>query len=245
MRRNRFWMWLSLVGVFGGSAVVSQQGISSSGRLQEASMPATSEAAADAEASQTAIPLPAQTPTSAQTFITLHSFDYTDGANPFGALVQATDGDFYGTPYYGGTNGYGTIFKISPSGTLTTLYSFCSQSFCSDGRFPGASSIQATVGNLYGTTEFGGASGDNGTVFKITPSGMPTTLHSFTNEDNGRRRSERSGNRLQNHLRRYVRNASQLLLANQLRGRPKPLGGSKCGGGWSLYGTTESGGADT
>jgi uncharacterized repeat protein (TIGR03803 family) len=157
MRRNRFWMWLSLVGVFGGSAVVSQQGISSSGRLQEASMPATSEAAADAEASQTAIPLPAQTPTSAQTFITLHSFDYTDGANPFGALVQATDGDFYGTPYYGGTNGYGTIFKISPSGTLTTLYSFCSQSGCTDGEYTWAGLVQGRDGNFYGTTQSCGA----------------------------------------------------------------------------------------
>ena len=58
----------------------------------------------------------------------------TDGANPFAALVQATDGNFYGTTYCGGANGSdGTVFKITPSGTLTTLYSFCSQSGCTDG----------------------------------------------------------------------------------------------------------------
>ena len=70
---------------------------------------------------------------SAQTFKTLHRFDGTDGANPHGALVQATGGNLYGTTYNGGANttgcfgfGCGTVFKITPSGTLTTLYSFCS-----------------------------------------------------------------------------------------------------------------------
>ena len=62
----------------------------------------------------------------------------------------------------------GTVFKITPGGTLTTLYSFCSQSGCTDGYYSLAGLIQATDGNFYGTTSGGGANGD-GTVFKITP----------------------------------------------------------------------------
>ena len=69
----------------------------------------------------------------AQTFTTLYRFDYTDGADPEAALVQATDGDFYGTTAYGGAKGDGTVFKVTSSGTLTTLYSLCSQSGCIDG----------------------------------------------------------------------------------------------------------------
>ena len=124
----------------------------------------------------------------AQTLTTLHSFDYTDGAFPgnYGAgLVQATDGNFYGTTNTGGANLFGTIFKITPSGTLTTLYSFCAQSRprarCTDGANPIAGLVQATDGNFYGTTPYGGAEGleGDGTVFKITPGGMLTTLHSF------------------------------------------------------------------
>ena len=57
----------------------------------------------------------------AQTFTTLHSFDGTYGANPYAGLVQATNGDGYGTTPNGGANGYGTVFKITPSGTLTVL----------------------------------------------------------------------------------------------------------------------------
>src|ERR1035441_1045842 len=68
----------------------------------------------------TAIALPAQTPT------TLFSFDGTDGAVPQAGLVQAANGDLYGTTVAGGANGYGTVFKITPGGTLTTLHSFCS-----------------------------------------------------------------------------------------------------------------------
>ncbi len=81
-----------------------------------------------------------------------------------------------------GANGVGTVFKITPSGTLTTLYSFCPQSGCTDGAEPNAALVQATDGNFYGTTFEGGANGV-GTVFKITPSGTLTTLHSFDNMD--------------------------------------------------------------
>jgi uncharacterized repeat protein (TIGR03803 family) len=120
---------------------------------------------------------------STQTFTTLVSFNKTNGANP-GGLVQASDGNFYGTTPEGGANttscygnGCGTVFKITPGGTLTTLYSFCSKSGCTDGANPGGL-IQATNGNFYGTTAGGGAHGA-GTVFEITAGGKLTTLHSF------------------------------------------------------------------
>jgi uncharacterized repeat protein (TIGR03803 family) len=122
------------------------------------------------------------------TLTTLHSFNGTDG-NGAAALVQATDGNFYGTadgPMPDGRDA-GTIFKMTPTGRLTTLYSFCSQSGCTDGRNPGVL-VQATDGNFYGVTSGGGAKSCNifggvdygcGTVFKITPSGTLTTLYSF------------------------------------------------------------------
>jgi uncharacterized repeat protein (TIGR03803 family) len=113
---------------------------------------------------------------------TLHSFDNNDGANPSAGLVQARDGNLYGTTEYGGANNGGTVFKITPEGRLTTLYSFCSHSDCSDGYLPLAVLVQARDGNFYGTTLIGGASGD-GTVFKITPRGALTTLHSFDYSD--------------------------------------------------------------
>jgi uncharacterized repeat protein (TIGR03803 family) len=117
---------------------------------------------------------------------TLHSFcsesGCADGQHPSEGLVQATDGNFYGTTYSGGAYGFGTVFTISPSGTLATLHSFCSGSGCTDGQYPSAGLVQAIGGNLYGTTYDGGASGE-GTVFKITPSGDLTTLHSFDSTD--------------------------------------------------------------
>jgi uncharacterized repeat protein (TIGR03803 family) len=106
---------------------------------------------------------------SAQTFTTLLSFDGTDGANSTAGLIKATDGNFYGTTSEGGANSDGSIFRITPSGALTTLYSFCSKSACADGANPLGGLIQATDGNLYGTTE-------SGTVFKITLSGTLTTI---------------------------------------------------------------------
>jgi uncharacterized repeat protein (TIGR03803 family) len=69
----------------------------------------------------------------AQTFTSLFAFSGRNGANPYGGLVQGTDGNFDGTTAFGGS---GTVFKITPSGTLTTLYSFCSQTNCTDGGTP-------------------------------------------------------------------------------------------------------------
>jgi uncharacterized repeat protein (TIGR03803 family) len=130
----------------------------------------------------------------AQTLTTLYNFcsqpNCADGAAvDFAALAQATDGNFYGTTYAGGANDGGTVFKITPAGTFTTLYSFCSQTNCTDGYRPKAGLVQATDGNFYGTTSHGGVKCSDrsgcGTVFKITPSGTLTTLHSFTGSVDG------------------------------------------------------------
>ncbi len=118
----------------------------------------------------------------AQTLTTLHSFDGTDGTGTVAVLVQGTDGNLYGTTSAAGANGYGTVFKITPSGTLTTLYSFCSKAGCTDGGNPKGVLVQASNGPFYGTTFTGGAFG-YGTLFKITPSGTLTTLHSFDGTD--------------------------------------------------------------
>jgi uncharacterized protein (TIGR03437 family) len=79
-------------------------------------------------------------------------------------LVQGTDGNFYGTASTGGANGYGTIFRITPGGTFTTIYSFDG----TDGKYPQTALVQGTDGNFYGTTSNGGAS-LNGTVFRLQP----------------------------------------------------------------------------
>jgi uncharacterized repeat protein (TIGR03803 family) len=105
-----------------------------------------------------------------------------DGASPMGGLILATDGSFYGTTFLGGANNQGTVFKVTPSGQLTTLYSFCAQTKCSDGSNPTAGVIQVTDGNFYGTSSAGVIDGRDqgyGTVFKITGQGALTTLHSF------------------------------------------------------------------
>jgi uncharacterized repeat protein (TIGR03803 family) len=87
--------------------------------------------------------------------------------------VLATDGNLYGTTNIGGANGHGTVYQITQAGTLTTLYSFCSQANCSDGADPEAGLLQATDGNFYGTTYHGGNPTDCGgfscgTVFSLS-----------------------------------------------------------------------------
>jgi uncharacterized repeat protein (TIGR03803 family) len=107
-----------------------------------------------------------------------------DGAGAQGSLVQASDGNFYGAAAGGGANGWGTVFRVTPKGVLTTLYNFCSQNNCADGAEPRAGLILGTDGNLYGTTSLGGAYYNaylqtGGTIFKITRAGVLTTLYSF------------------------------------------------------------------
>ena len=114
------------------------------------------------------------TPAGAETV--LYSFaGGADGEEPYGSLVQGTDGNFYGLTYSGGTHGDGTVFKITPAGAETVLYSFGSGA---DGEEPYGSLVQGTDGNFYGMTESGGTQSE-GTVFKITPAGVETVLWSF------------------------------------------------------------------
>lgn len=119
------------------------------------------------------------------TLTTMYDFcqqaNCTDGAVPYSGLIQGVDGNFYGTAS-GGTYGAGLVFKLTPEGNLTGLYSFCAQTNCTDGQNPGGL-IQATNGNLYGTTSGGGAH-DRGTVFELTLQGSPTTLYSFCGQNN-------------------------------------------------------------
>ena len=123
----------------------------------------------------------------AQTYTLLLSFDDTHGAFPTSSLVQGVDGSLYGATVQGGTNSGGTVFRVTPSGNLTTLYSFCAQPYCVDGSYPYGGVIQGSDGNFYGTTYYGGGnSGANrgGTVFRVTPSGNLTTLYSFCAQPN-------------------------------------------------------------
>ncbi len=116
----------------------------------------------------------------AQSFTTLSDFDGTDGISPEAAFVQGANGYLYGTTYSGGEHSAGTVFKMTSSGTVTTLYSFTGAgSGVGDGSGPYAAPILATNGNFYGTTPYAGASDFYGTVYEITPAGKLTTLYSF------------------------------------------------------------------
>jgi uncharacterized repeat protein (TIGR03803 family) len=119
---------------------------------------------------------------------TLHSFcteaNCPDGNNPAAAPIQGIDGNFYGTTLQGGAYqqgapiGDGTVFKITAGGQLTTLHSFGE----SDGEFPDSALIQATDGNIYGTTIAGGGGSGGGTIFKVTPGAVFTSLYTFCSD---------------------------------------------------------------
>ncbi len=113
----------------------------------------------------------------------LHSFGdgsvANDGHVPLTSIIEAEDGNFYGTTTFGGAGMQRTVFKMTPSGMVTILHSFSDGSVMNDGAEPQAALIQASDGDFYGTTQLGGASPNNGTVFKVTPSGVLTVLHSF------------------------------------------------------------------
>lgn len=136
----------------------------------------------------------------AQTLTTLVDFNESNGAGPGVSLIQGTDGNLYGTTSTGGNlacnppYGCGTIFKLSPGGALTTLYNFCSKKDCTDGEVPDTPLVQASNGDFYGTTGGGGSrhldacssyyNADGcGTIFKITPAGKLTKLHTFEGTD--------------------------------------------------------------
>jgi uncharacterized repeat protein (TIGR03803 family) len=116
---------------------------------------------------------------------TLHAFCATqnaegeclDGVGPFTTLVQGTNGYLYGATQVGGAYGFGTIFRITPTGDFTTIHTFCRVSECPDGANPKAALIQGADGNFYGVTSNGGDGA--GTFFTMTPSGALTTLYNF------------------------------------------------------------------
>ena len=120
------------------------------------------------------------------TFTSLYSFTSNDdGSNPQAALLEGSDGYFYGTAFNGGANSSGTIFKISTIGALTTLYSFTGGS---DGSNPQAGLTQGSGGLFYGTTQSGGAPTNGspaGTVFQLSPNGPLNTLYSFNTDSYG------------------------------------------------------------
>lgn len=114
----------------------------------------------------------------AQTETVLYTFtNETDGSYPSSVVVDS-EGNVYGTTSNGGTYFYGNVFKITPSGVFTNLYSFTGES---DGFAPFAGLAIDGQGNLYGTTAQGGDGGSGeGTVFELTPSGTKTILHNFS-----------------------------------------------------------------
>lgn len=110
-------------------------------------------------------------------FTVLHLFDGgVEGSTPVAALVQAADGVFYGTTSRGGTGGVGTIFRITSDGAFSVLHQFAGAA--TDGATPHGALIQARDSNLYGMTSAGGTS-NLGTIFRMTPDGAVTVLHSF------------------------------------------------------------------
>lgn len=119
---------------------------------------------------------------SAQTFTSLLDFDYTNGRYP-SSLTRGLDGNFYGLT--------GTVFRMTPGGTLTTAYTFCSLNLCADGFDP-QWLMRGSDGNFYGSTAQGGDSNCNyssgpgcGTIFRLTEDGVFTVLYTFSSWTTG------------------------------------------------------------
>jgi uncharacterized repeat protein (TIGR03803 family) len=119
------------------------------------------------------------TPAGAETILYSFVNGLGDGFNPNGNLIQATDGNFYGTTTYGGAYGDGAIFEITPSGQESLLHSFNANA--NDGYSPGSGVIQASDGNLYGTTPGNGSNINQsfGAVFMVTLSGQESLVYTF------------------------------------------------------------------
>jgi uncharacterized repeat protein (TIGR03803 family) len=115
----------------------------------------------------------------AQTVTYLGHFNGVNGNGPSGPVVQAADGNFYGTTVHGGVNAQGNVFRMTPSGKITSIYSFCSKANCVDGQYPTTGTVLGKDGNLYGVTYQGG-SATFGTIYKLTLNGKITTVYTFT-----------------------------------------------------------------
>ena len=133
--------------------------------------------------------------TQAGDLTTLYNFCGTascpEGTNSSAGVIQGTDGNLYGANGSGGVNGGGTLFKLTPSGKLTVLYSFCSLPNCADGQEPLAQLLEGSDGNFYGVTDLGGTNQNSlcgnlgcGTLFRVTPAGQFTSLYSFCSQAN-------------------------------------------------------------
>lgn len=121
-------------------------------------------------------------PVSAQTYTVVVDFHGQSPQEPAGGpgAVQGRDGNYYGLSLLGGAHDLGSIFQVTPSGTLTTIYSFDG----TVGQYPNGGLTLGTDGNLYGTANRGGSAGF-GSIYKITTAGIITTLHTFTNTGDG------------------------------------------------------------
>ncbi len=119
--------------------------------------------------------------------VTTFDFDGTNGSGPMGGLVQASNGDFYGVTSGGGASNLGTVFKFSPKGGIAVMYSFS----VNTGYGPLGGLVLASDGNFYGTASSGGPPAGQctptgcGTIFKITPKGTYTTIHNFNGLPDG------------------------------------------------------------
>ncbi|HWI57794.1 MAG TPA: choice-of-anchor tandem repeat GloVer-containing protein [Bacillota bacterium] len=108
----------------------------------------------------------------------VYSSTASSAAMPFSELVQAGDGNFYGTVRGNNYNSFGSIFRLTPAGTLTTLVTF----YGGNGKNPEGGLLLARDGNLYGTTYTGGAH-NLGILFRLTPAGVFQILRAFSGTD--------------------------------------------------------------
>jgi len=114
--------------------------------------------------------------------IVVHSFSGTDGSSPGAGLTLATNGSYYGTTVMGGAYGFGVLYSITPSGTLTVLHSFAGGS---DGEYPYGPPIQAVDGNFYGATSGTPDSSDEATIYKLTSTGNYSVIYTFNSSTTG------------------------------------------------------------
>jgi len=124
--------------------------------------------------------------TSSGVLLVLHTFaGGTDGDTSVGTLVRDSNGNLYGTTYFGGAHGFGTVYKVDATGTESVLYSFAGGT---DGANSNSDLLLGKGGELFGTTSGGGTNDDCidcGTVFRLDPTGAETVLHRFTGGSNG------------------------------------------------------------